>query len=58
MYATAIWKNQNEIELTVNEISNINCYTINLLFDKENLVFRFMERSMMNSELVVHGFPK
>lgn len=58
MCATAIWKNQNEIELTVNEISNINFYTINLLFDKENLVFRFMERSMMNSELVVKGFPE
>jgi len=55
VYATAKWVNMNEMLVNVNEISNINSYTIRLVFENEFLTFGFIERSMMKNEIVLSG---
>jgi hypothetical protein len=55
VYATAKWVNMNEMVINVNEISNINSYTIRLVFENEFLTFGFIERSMMKNEIVLSG---
>jgi CubicO group peptidase (beta-lactamase class C family) len=57
VYATAKWLNMNEMIVNVNEISNINSYTIRLVFENESLTFGFLESSMMKNEIVLSGVP-
>lgn len=47
----------NEMVVNVNEILNINSYTIRLVFENEFLTFGFFERSMMKNEIVLRGVP-
>jgi CubicO group peptidase (beta-lactamase class C family) len=55
MYATAAWTSNNELLINVVEIANVNRYTIRLVFEPEKLVFGFIEKSMMNSEIILNG---
>jgi CubicO group peptidase (beta-lactamase class C family) len=57
VYATAKWENLNEMVVNVNEIANVNSYTIRLVFENENLTFGFIEKSMMKKEIVLPGVP-